>query len=129
MEHALFIRGLLDPSEEALIETADDFSKDYKRLLQMAKCRDCAAMGHMTAASLEETRKYRDFKATGTKGILSCDIASLILPLLADHVLREAKQPPNYCNDCFRFSNMDNHAVIHPETTIISKSAGERTIP
>lgn len=64
MEHALFIRGQLDPSEEALIETADDFSKDYKRLLQMAKCRDCAAMGHMTAASLEETRKYRDFKAT-----------------------------------------------------------------
>lgn len=36
-EHALFIRGLLDPTEEVLIETADDFSKDYKRLLEMAK--------------------------------------------------------------------------------------------
>lgn len=35
MEHALFIRGLLDPSEEKLINTADDFAEDYKRLLEM----------------------------------------------------------------------------------------------
>lgn len=28
MEHALFIRGLLDPSEEELIHTADDFAMD-----------------------------------------------------------------------------------------------------
>lgn len=34
-EHALFIRGLLDPSEEKLIDTADDFAEDYKRLLEM----------------------------------------------------------------------------------------------
>ena len=33
MEHALFIRGLLDPTEEELIGTADDFAGDYKRLL------------------------------------------------------------------------------------------------
>lgn len=32
-EHALFIRGLLDPSEEKLIDTADGFAEDYKRLL------------------------------------------------------------------------------------------------
>ncbi|MGN0326386.1 MAG: DUF2935 domain-containing protein [Lachnospiraceae bacterium] len=90
MEHALFIRGLLDPSEEALIDTADEFSQDYKRLLEMAKQQDRAAMQEMTSASLAETLKYRDFKAAGAKGILSCDIASIILPLLADHVLREA---------------------------------------
>ena len=30
------------------------------------------------------------FKAAGTKGIQSCEIRSVILPLLADHVLREA---------------------------------------
>ena len=90
MEHALFIRGLLDPSEEVLIDTADDFAEDYKKLLERAKQQDLAAMKDMTASSLEETLKYRDFKAAGTKGILSCDIASLIIPLLADHVLREA---------------------------------------
>lgn len=86
MEHALFIRGLLDPCEEKLIETADNFAADYRRLLERAKKCDCMA----TEALTEKTLKYRDFKATGTKGILNCYIASLILPLLADHVLREA---------------------------------------
>lgn len=90
MEHALFIRGLLAPSEEKLIDTADDFASEYKMLLETAKNRDFKAMDELTRKSLEETLKYRDFKAAGTKGILSCDIASIIIPLLVDHVLREA---------------------------------------
>lgn len=90
MEHALFIRGLLDPSEEQLIDTADDFAKEYKELLEMAKRQDCRAMDALTRKSLEETLKYREFKTAGAEGILDCTIASIILPLLADHVLREA---------------------------------------
>lgn len=90
MEHALFIRGLLDPCEEKLIGTADDFAMQYKKLLEMAKKQDCRATGELTEKSLEETLKYRKFKAAGTEGILECKIASIILPLLADHVLREA---------------------------------------
>lgn len=89
MEHALFIRGLLDPSEEALIDTADDFAGDYEELLAMACQRDGVAHG-LTEKTLEETLRYRDFKAEGAQGILDCKIASIILPLLADHVLREA---------------------------------------
>ena len=34
MEHALFIRGLLDPTECELAETADTFAGDYCRLLE-----------------------------------------------------------------------------------------------
>lgn len=90
MEHALFIRGLLDPSEEKLIDTADDFAQEYKELLEMAKRQDCRAMDALTRKSLEETLKYREFKTAGTEGILDNKIASIILPLLADHVLREA---------------------------------------
>lgn len=90
MEHALFIRGLLDPSEEELIDTADEFAKEYKKLLELASMQDCRVMNDLTKKSLEETLKYRDFKAAGTEGILDCKIASVILPLLADHVLREA---------------------------------------
>lgn len=90
MEHALFIRGLLDPSEEQLIDTADEFAMDFKKLLAMAKKQDCMAMDELTRKSLEETIKIRDFKSAGAKGILNCEIASIILPLLADHVLREA---------------------------------------
>lgn len=89
MEHAWFIRGLLDPSEAQLIETADDFSKDYTRLLEAARRQDSIA-NSLTQRTLEETIKYRDFKAAGAKGILSNQISSIILPLLADHVLREA---------------------------------------
>lgn len=89
MEHAWFIRGLLDPSEAQLIETADDFSKEYEKLLAMA-CQQDICANALTEQTLKETLKYRDFKAAGTEGILDCKISSIILPLLADHVLREA---------------------------------------
>ena len=89
MEHALFIRGLLDPTEEELIHTADEFAEEYKILLEKARQQEDAALG-LTEATLQETMKYRDFKAAGTEGILNLKIASIILPLLADHVLREA---------------------------------------
>lgn len=90
MEHALFIRGLLDPSEEELIKTADEFAQDYRALLNEARRKDCETMDALTRKTLEETIRYRDFKAAGTMGITECKIASIILPLLADHVLREA---------------------------------------
>ena len=57
--------------------------------MEKAKRQDCRAMG-LTEETLEETLKIRDFKAVGTEGILNCKIASIILPLLGDHVLREA---------------------------------------
>lgn len=88
MEHALFIRGLLDPGEEELIHTANDFAKDYRRLLEAS----AAANDRMIRSgnSLALTQKFRDFKRAGVEGIEACQIRSLILPLLADHVLREA---------------------------------------
>ncbi|MGN0508140.1 MAG: DUF2935 domain-containing protein, partial [Ruminococcus sp.] len=33
---------------------------------------------------------FKEFKKAGVQGITGCKIRSLILPLLADHVLREA---------------------------------------
>lgn len=88
MEHAMFIRGLLDPSEDTLIDTADDFACDYKRLLESSAAANDRAMNGSSALAL--TRKFRDFKRAGVEGIKSCQIRSVILPLLADHVLREA---------------------------------------
>ena len=87
MEHAMFIRGLLDPCETELYNAADGFEKEYSALLE--QCRK-AQNRTMTADSLEETVKLREFKTTATKGIEPCKIRSIILPLLADHVLREA---------------------------------------
>lgn len=90
MEHAMFIRGLLDPSEKELICTADDFAIDYCELLEEAKNKDCQVIENMAGDSRRLTEQYQKFKTAGTKGILECKIQGLILPLLADHVLREA---------------------------------------
>lgn len=90
MEHALFIRGLLDPTEEKLIDTADQFAKEYCHLLEEAEKKNCEIIKENVGKTIEITEKYRDFKEAGTKGITECQIQSVILPLLADHVLREA---------------------------------------
>lgn len=90
MEHAEFIRGLLDPTEFELIHTADDFARDYYKLLELAQKQDCRVREELTDKTVELTEKYRDFKAAGADGITKCNIRSIILPLLADHVLREA---------------------------------------
>lgn len=87
MEHAQFIRGLLDPCETELFCTADNFARDYCKLLEASRN---AHDRTLTKESLEETLKFRDFKSAGTQGIQQCKIRSIILPLLADHVLREA---------------------------------------
>lgn len=90
MEHALFIRGLLDPEENELIKTADEFAREYTELLKEAKEKNDCTMNGLLLKTKELTWRYREFKTAGTKGISNCEISSIILPLLADHVLREA---------------------------------------
>ena len=90
MEHSLFIRGLLDPSEDSLINTSDKFAKEYSDLIEKAKNMTSATISSVSDETLMETIKLRDFKKAGTEGIEGCKIKSIILPLLADHVLREA---------------------------------------
>lgn len=85
-EHAEFIRGLLDPTEERLILTADKFNEEYKMILNKYSNNP----NYLTKASLTETLNFRDFKVAGEEGILNCKIKSIIVPLLSDHVVREA---------------------------------------
>lgn len=88
MEHAQFIRGLLDPTEDDLIKASTTFSQEYSALLSKSRMTNDAVM--LRQESLKETIKFRDFKTAGVQGIENCRIRSIILPLLADHVLREA---------------------------------------
>jgi len=85
-EHAEFIRGQLDPTEKELILTADRYADEYERII--------ASYGNnpfgLTDVSLQETINFRDFKIVGEEGILNCQVRSIIIPLLADHVVREA---------------------------------------
>lgn len=91
-EHAQFIRQLLDPEESALISKADEFTSLYHQLQQKIpeSAQSKTEISRITADSITATRSFRDFKAAGTEGLLSCKIKSIIIPLLGDHVLREA---------------------------------------
>jgi hypothetical protein len=91
-EHAKFIRGLLDPTENDLINQANVFGNEFDKLTAEAKAAmDTAApLVQITSESLRATENLRNFKAQGTQGILACKVRSIIIPLLGDHVLREA---------------------------------------
>lgn len=85
-EHAEFIRGLLDPSEKDLILTADKFANEYETIIKNYSNNPA----YLTNVSLKETLNFKNFKVSGEEGILNCKIKSIIIPLLADHVVREA---------------------------------------
>jgi hypothetical protein len=91
-EHAKFIRGLLDPTEVKLFDTAHNFGKQFDALTAQAQM--LLNQTSNLSALTEETRKatigIRDFKTQGTDGIIHCKIKSIAHPLLGDHVVREA---------------------------------------
>lgn len=91
-EHAKFIRGLLDPTENDLINQANDFGNEFDQLTAEAKAAIDAnvPLSKVTGESIKATEDLRNFKAQGTQGILACKVKSIIIPLLGDHVLREA---------------------------------------
>jgi len=91
-EHAKFIRGLLDPTEVELLNASNMFANTFDELTMEAReaeKRMYDSLG-ITQKSYDETQKIRAFKEQGTEGLLNCKIKSIILPLLADHTLREA---------------------------------------
>ncbi|WP_313563494.1 DUF2935 domain-containing protein [Ruminiclostridium cellobioparum] len=91
-EHSKFIRGLLDPTEDQLINTAHDFGNEFDQLTTEAKAAVdmTIPLEKVTEDSLNAVQRIRDFKEQGTKGLLECKIKSIIIPLLGDHTLREA---------------------------------------
>jgi hypothetical protein len=91
-EHSKFIRGLLDPTENELINKANDFGNEFDKLTAEAKAAVdmTIPLKKVTDDSLKATKAIRDFNAQGTQGLIECKIKSIIIPLLGDHVLRES---------------------------------------
>lgn len=91
-EHSEFIRGYLDPAEKQLFEKANDFAKMLELLVAktMELKQNPKLLPEITRESIKEVTELRNFKKQGAEGILACEIKSIIPPLLADHVLREA---------------------------------------
>ena len=81
---------LLDPSENELIVNSNKFANEFEKLIKRAESITDDTKLSVTDDTLSQTIKLRDFKKDGTKGILECKIRSIILPLLSDHVIREA---------------------------------------
>lgn len=91
-EHAEFIDGLLDPTEQNLKAQAEAFAVEFARLVEQLETAQQRPMmiPQVTLRDEDAMRSLQNFKSQATHGILSCKIRSIITPLLADHVLREA---------------------------------------
>lgn len=99
-DHSKFIGHLLDPSERKLVDQAREFSHDFDQLVFQATDLDSMRPQSETQPILDhfldENRvsvvALRDFKKTARELIEECKIKSIIHPLLADHVFREAER-------------------------------------
>lgn len=99
-DHAKFIGHLLDPSERKLEDLARNFSHDFDQLLFQAKDLESMCPQSQTVPLLDQfldqnrvsVKALRDFKKTARDLIEECRIKSIIHPLLADHVFREAER-------------------------------------
>ncbi|WP_159887290.1 DUF2935 domain-containing protein [Paenibacillus puerhi] len=99
-DHAKFIGHLLDPSERKLVEQAQSFSRDFDQLLfqavDLSGMRPQSQTQPLLSQFLDQNRvsvvSLRDFKKTARELIEACRIKSIIHPLLADHVFREAER-------------------------------------
>ncbi|NEW05343.1 DUF2935 domain-containing protein [Paenibacillus sp. SYP-B3998] len=99
-DHAKFIGHLLDPSERQLVEQARNFSQDFDQLLfqaiDLSGMRPQSQTQPLLDQFLDQNRvsvvSLRDFKKTARDLIEACRIKSIIHPLLADHVFREAER-------------------------------------
>ena len=91
-EHAKFVRGLLDPTEELLFDKAHRFGKEFDQLTAEALSlnENINRLPQVTGKSIRATSAIRNFKRSGVEGILGCKIKITALPLIADHMLREA---------------------------------------
>lgn len=99
-DHAKFIGHLLDPSERQLVDQARNFSHDFDQLLFQARDLESMRPQSQTVPLLDQfldqnrvsVQSLRDFKKTAKDLIDACRIKSIIHPLLADHVFREAER-------------------------------------
>lgn len=90
-EHAEFMRGGFDPTEKQLINTANNIANSYEDLEKFAESVKARieSLTELTRRSIEQTNLMKTFNASGVEGLLECRVKSILLPLLADHTLRE----------------------------------------
>ena len=100
-DHSKFIAQLLDPSERKFIGQAQLFSdtfdnlrcqaEDFASILEITP-RPIPSLLRFTGETREAGTDLRNFKTAATQLLSECKVLSIIPPLLADHVRREAER-------------------------------------
>lgn len=98
-DHLKFIRGLVDPSEREVLDQAQSLSDQFDQLDLHARDLESILWHFRPTNDLlrfekqvtDATVQVRDFKAAAEELIKQCAALTLIPPLLADHVRREAE--------------------------------------
>ena len=87
-EHALLTAGMMDPTEQNFIQKnialSDIFVQDTQRLKKSK-----SHMSKLSQEMISQTIQFKELNESALQGILNCKIKSIILPLMADHMLRE----------------------------------------
>ena len=87
-DHNKTTAGRLDPTEENAIEKSRLFAKEFEQLNTKTKMIS-ESLQNLAAQSLNAVKKLQDFQIETVRGVLDCNIQSIILPLRADHHIRE----------------------------------------
>ncbi len=89
-EHGEYTNGLLDPTELDLKKAVKKYIEAYSAILEMQESLNPTDLKFITEKSNDVTKKYQSFNETSAKALVSCEVSSIIVPLLGDHLLRES---------------------------------------
>lgn len=91
-DHSKYFRGLFDPCENERIKKAEHFAKEFDRLLCATKeareVQRCIIF-HVVEENRKVAEGFCEFNSKITDCILKNDLRSILVPLFADHTLRE----------------------------------------
>lgn len=104
-EHADFLHSFIDHNDP-LFPATHEFSNEFNELTNAAKeaMNNVLLVPQVTQESLEATTEIRDYKVNVAMNSLMCQLKSIMLPLFADHILREAN---HYLKSLKEFSTMN----------------------
>jgi len=107
-DHGIFTALRLDPTEKELAKISIDFADNFDKLAEDAKNarNNTTNIINLINRSLRETIKYKEANIKDVEGLLYCKLKSIILPLSAEHDLRETNHYLRILSDSKKHLNI-----------------------
>ncbi|MGE5456570.1 MAG: DUF2935 domain-containing protein [Ignavibacteriales bacterium] len=107
-DHGIFTALRLDPTEKELAKISMDFADNFEKLADEAKNAGSNATNiiDLINRSLQETIKYKEANIKDVESLLYCKVKSIILPLGAEHDLRELNHYLRILKDGKKYLNI-----------------------